>query len=196
MDHLRRIDPDAEVLSDRTAERLLARASELDAVRKAGATVAELRAAAAEAGIANDVFDAALAELRDEAQMPVPVAPRVPMLQRQRRWALAVTAAVLMAVGVAGVARTVPADAGVPAAPPMVEEPVQLGCLSAGHAMQLVRPLLHQKMNTVVHDPRAPGVLMIRATPGQLARVRAMIEQESAARADCAAPGSQGATRR
>src|SRR5688572_10509174 len=43
MDPHRRVDPDAEVLSDRTAARLLERASELDVRRTAGAQVAELR---------------------------------------------------------------------------------------------------------------------------------------------------------
>jgi hypothetical protein len=40
-------EPDAEVLSDPVAERLLARASELDAAHGAGAAVDDLRAAAA-----------------------------------------------------------------------------------------------------------------------------------------------------
>jgi hypothetical protein len=49
-------EPDAEVLSDPVAERLLARASELDAAHGAGAAVDDLRAAAAEAGISAGAF--------------------------------------------------------------------------------------------------------------------------------------------
>jgi len=52
------------VLPDAIASRLLARASELDAVRDDDLAVADLRAAAAEAGISGLAFDAALAELR------------------------------------------------------------------------------------------------------------------------------------
>jgi hypothetical protein len=57
-------DRDPEVLSEPTAARLLARASELDEARRAGSTVADLRAVAAEAGISAPAFDAALEEVR------------------------------------------------------------------------------------------------------------------------------------
>ncbi len=53
-------DRDPEVLSEPAAARLLARASELDELRRAGTSVADLRAAAAEAGISAPAFDAAL----------------------------------------------------------------------------------------------------------------------------------------
>jgi hypothetical protein len=56
--------PDLQVLPDREAARLLARASELDAERRAGTPVTELRAAAAEAGISAPAFEAALAAPR------------------------------------------------------------------------------------------------------------------------------------
>ena len=56
---------DADVLPLGTAERLLARAAELDAGRRDGVSVAVLRAAAEEAGIARPAFEAALAELGD-----------------------------------------------------------------------------------------------------------------------------------
>ena len=56
--------PNPEILPDAIASRLLARASELDVVRDDGLAVTDLRAAAAEAGIAGRAFDAALAELR------------------------------------------------------------------------------------------------------------------------------------
>ena len=57
--------PDSGVLPEAAAERLLARASELDAARRRGAAVSDLRAAAEEAGISPQAFDAALAELNE-----------------------------------------------------------------------------------------------------------------------------------
>ena len=50
-------------LSDDTAERLLARATQLDFARTSGASIAELRQAATEAGISPEAFDQALVEL-------------------------------------------------------------------------------------------------------------------------------------
>ena len=57
--------PNPEVLSEPVRTRLLERATELDAAYRVGGTVAELRAAAIEAGILAPAFDAALAEMRD-----------------------------------------------------------------------------------------------------------------------------------
>ena len=79
-------DRDPEVLSEPAAARLLARASELDELRRAGSTVAELRAAAAEAGISASAFDAALTELKQSGQAPLPDVGRQP---RRRSWMLA-----------------------------------------------------------------------------------------------------------
>jgi len=70
---------DAERLSEETAQHLLARASELEAVRGAELSVAELREAARQAGIAPGAFEQALAELRERelaaAAGPVPTRP-------------------------------------------------------------------------------------------------------------------------
>lgn len=62
--------PISNVLPDAIASRLLARASELDALRNDDVAVADLRAAAAEAGISAPAFDAALAELRHTGRVP------------------------------------------------------------------------------------------------------------------------------
>jgi hypothetical protein len=56
---------DAERLPAETARRLLARASELEAARGSELSIAELREAAREAGIAPAAFDQALTELRE-----------------------------------------------------------------------------------------------------------------------------------
>lgn len=190
MDDHRRLDPDAEVLPGPAATRLLERASELDADRLTGAALADLRAAALEAGITADAFDAAVAELRDGAQARVPDAtqPR----RRPRRKGLVIAVAALLALGSLAVSRMlVPTPAGVP----MVEEAILLRCLSPGEAAELIRPLLGLRTNTIVYSPaQAPRVVTIRATPAQIQEVRSVIDQhESAGSPACAtgvAPGS------
>ena len=70
---------DTERLPDQAAQRLLARASELEAARSAELSLAELREVAREAGIGPTAFDQALAELRgglapaEAAPVDVPV---------------------------------------------------------------------------------------------------------------------------
>ena len=59
---------DAERLPEEAARRLLQRASELEAARSADLSVAELRAAAREAGITASAFEQALAEFRGTDQ--------------------------------------------------------------------------------------------------------------------------------
>jgi hypothetical protein len=56
------------------ADRLLARAAELDSRQGSGAEIASLRAAAAEAGIRPEAFDAALAEMRAPRDRPIGLA--------------------------------------------------------------------------------------------------------------------------
>ena len=58
-------DGESTRLSDDTAQRLLARATQLDSARTAGMSIAELRRAATEAGIAPEAFDQALIELHE-----------------------------------------------------------------------------------------------------------------------------------
>ena len=92
-DHLR----DAERLPEDAARRLLARASELEAARGAELSVAELREAAREAGIAPAAFEQALAELRDEER----AVPAVPAPRRRnvllRHWPTALIGGELLA---------------------------------------------------------------------------------------------------
>ncbi len=169
-------ETDAEVLPEPVMARLLTRASELDAARGAGATVIELRAAAVEAGISPEAFDAALAELRGAGQTHVQhVSGRVRPRRRPRMWALASGVAALIVVSTYAVGRTlVPANAAVP----MVQESILLRCLSPGEAAELIRPLLDLRTNTVVYSPaHAPRTLTIRATPTQIRSVRSALEQ-------------------
>lgn len=78
---------DAERLPAETAERLLSRASELEAARGAELSVAELREAAREAGIAPAAFEQALSELRGrDPAMLAAAAPSPTRLQRMIRF--------------------------------------------------------------------------------------------------------------
>ena len=184
MDPRRRVDPDAEILSEREAAHLLARASELDAARQRGARVAELRAAADEAGISNVAFNAALLEMRNAGQVQAPEGSR-PAGRRPRRWGLTAALATLLAIGALyATRRSLPADA---APGPMVEEVLRLRCLSAEEALALLRPVLAANPNTLVTSRRdAPRVLDVRATPAEMERVRAAIaEYENSAQSSC-----------
>jgi len=165
--HRRPADRDAEVLPDKVATRLLARASELDA---AGAKVSDLRAAAAEAGISTRAFDEALAELEEEQVPDVSVLPP----RRSRMWMLAAGVAALIAIFAIG--RTFPPAASGTTAP-MIEEAIQLRCLSAGQAAALIRPHLNLRTNTIVYSAGAPGVLTIRATAAQIQNVKSVLDQ-------------------
>ncbi len=175
MDPRRRVDPDAEILSERAAAHLLARASELDAAREMGTQVAELRVAAAEAGISDIAFNAALVELRNAAQVQAQAPESSPPARwRPRRWGLTGAVATLMALGALWASRrVVPADA---APIPMVEEVLLLRCLSAEEAVELLRPVLAASPNTLVKSRKdAPRVLNVRTTPVEMEKVRAAI---------------------
>ncbi|MGH7695028.1 MAG: hypothetical protein ACRENH_08605 [Gemmatimonadaceae bacterium] len=88
----KREESDAELLPEHMASRLLTRASELDAARRAGAAVSELRAAATEAGISPAAFEAALSELREaKAQVLHEMKPR----RRVPMWAFSAVVAAL-----------------------------------------------------------------------------------------------------
>lgn len=168
--------PDDRPLPAAAAERLLARAAELDAAGGDGPRLAELRSAAAEAGISVPAFDAALAELRDAERT------RAAGGRRPRLWAAAVGLAALVAVGGLTVARERPPGS---AAPGTVEEAFLLRCLAPGDAAELLRPLVADPAAGVVISPaHAPRVLTVRATRARLEQVRAAL-----ARAD----GGEGA---
>jgi hypothetical protein len=174
--HRRTPDRPAERLADSDAERLLARASELDAA-SAGATVTELREAAAQAGISHRAFDAALAELQGESASRALASEASPR-GRGRVLTLVLAATLLIAAGAFAVKRTVvPTGAGAGANVTAVEEAFLLRCLSGNEAAELVRPLLSREHTTALVRATAPRVLTIRATPEQLREVRALLEQ-------------------
>jgi hypothetical protein len=198
--------PEAEVLTESVAARLLTRASELDAARLAGVSVSELRAAALEAGISTQAFDAALAELQGAelqgAELQGAEQARVPDVSAQprrapktRALAAKVTALVFAAGALILFLGRVTTVASAPPGPPLVEETVLLRCLSPGEAAALIRPLFGLRTDGVVlYAPqRAERVLIIRATPSQLRRAKAVLEEhEGTGSAACAArpPGT------
>jgi type II secretory pathway component GspD/PulD (secretin) len=169
----RRREPDAEVLPAKVAERLLKRASELDAVRNSGTAVAELRAAAAEAGISADAFDAALGELKTADQAPAPVAAAGTKRWRGLFFGLAgVGALVIVAATIVIPLRTVPR--GLPA---NAELTFQLNCLPADRAVDLIRPLLTNPTSTIVRPGNSTSVLIVRGTPEEVLSARRLMEQ-------------------
>ena len=162
-----------EALPNQLSERLLARAAELDAAQRVGANIAELRAAAAEAGISSAAFDTALDELRASQQAPAVQAPR----QRPRIGGLALGLLAVILVGSFAIGRAV-----VPAPLPTIEESFLLRCLPVGEAAELVRPMLEPNAGMVMASPTsAPRVLRVRTTPDQMPVVRAMLDRQDGA---------------
>ena len=172
MYHRRRFERGTDVLPEAAAARLLTRASELDAVREAGVALSELRAAATEAGISPASFEAALAELQHADPAPVPDVTEHPP-GRPLKLILAAALAILIAASTVAVGRGVPAGAS----PPVVEQALVLRCLAADEAAELIRPLLQLPTNRVSASARTPRVLTISATPEQIRRVRALLDQ-------------------
>lgn len=177
MDRSRGDERDAEILPQSVSERVLSRASELDAAARTGATIGQLRAAARDAGISTEAFDAAVEELRAE---PMPAARR-----RHRAWGLAGVTALVALLLLYGVGRRV---APVAASTPMVEQTLVLRCVSTDLALALIRPLLTHPANTVTASQRAPGAITIRATAEQLTRVRAVLDDHERTAPACVAP--------
>lgn len=195
MEHRHPANRDDEVLPEPVATRLIDRAIELDAAPRTGAPVAELRAAAAEAGISAAAFEAALAELRAAEEQRTHKATGRPRRSRARPF-VAVLLGLAAFTGYAGLRRATPVDSAA-AAVPVVEQAFLLRCLSPGEAAELIRPLLHLPANTIVHSPaRAPRVLSVKGTADQMASVKALLDKhESAESAACASRPAPAVTR-
>ena len=166
MDRSRGDDRDAEILPQSVSERVLLRASELDVASRTGASIAQLRAAARDAGISAEAFDAAVEELRAEESRRVP-------RRRHRVWGIAGVTAIVALIVFIGVGRLAPPVA---ASGPVLEQTLVLRCVSTGQALALIRPLLTHPANVVTASQRAPGMITVRATAEQLTRVQAVID--------------------
>jgi hypothetical protein len=172
--------PDPGAIPATAAERVLARASELDG---AWVSVTDLRAAAREAGISAPAFEAALAEVTKAGQLRTTNAWR----QTRRRWSpwlLTAAGAGLIAAGgwaVSGRA-LVSADA-------IVDEALAVHCLSAGHAIQLIRSHETLANSVELRIGARSDVVMVRAKPARLKQVKALLSSVRCA------PGQTGVVR-
>lgn len=179
-------DHDARVLPETEVARLLARASELDARRRAGHSIGELRAAATEAGISAHAFEAALEELQGERPLdtPSPAAPPAPVRGRARpgaRWLIALPA-LLVALAI-GSRAAAPPGGQAEAGEPIHDATLEVRCVTAREAAEAIRPLLTDRRSSVrFRSADGPRTLDVRATEVQLQRARAaIIELERAA---------------
>lgn len=167
--------PESQLVSDPIAARILARASELDASQASGVMVAELRAAAAEAGISDRAFNTALAEMHEEQEpAAAPVRPRNTRVAR----AMAIVAALGLATLFVG-RLVIPSKQTVESAGlQFTPHPISINCLAPGEAASLVRPLLTLPQNSViVNSGSAARMLTVFATAEQMTRVYALLEQ-------------------
>ena len=170
----RRPVPPETVLSEPAAAQLLARASELDAAFKGGTSVATLRAAAAEAGISSTAFEAALVEAQAKTQgQGIPVAaPR-----RRRRWSWLAGASLL----VLGMLTVIVQRSSTPGG--LIERWLPVRCLSAQDAMQAMRPYLDRSSRVLA--PPSAQVVLVRATPAQIAKIRSVLEEADRSSTSC-----------
>ena len=171
MDH-RRSERDRQILPDPVATRVLERASELEALRRAGASVADLRAAAVEAGISESAFEEALGEIQraDSAGAPD--------VRRPTRFRLRVAAAVaafaLLFTGFF-VLRTVVPSSESPSS--VADETFKLRCIPAHEATEMLRPIL-VRSGEVSFSMRIPTELRIRGSPEQLQQARTILAEQ------------------
>lgn len=173
----RSMDSDPTVLSEQTAAQVLARASELDQLRRAGSTVAELRFAATEAGIAVPDFDAALAEVQRQ-----PSATAARPRNRTRRAIIQAVAVMLAVAAMAVVMRGTRKVQEAVSTSSLRDEAIVLQCLAPAEAAELIRPMLTLSGNQVVVNPTsAPRVLTMRVTPDQLTQVKTRLAPYEAA---------------
>jgi hypothetical protein len=171
----RQRDPDGQVLSESIRERLLRRASELDAARS-GTRMADLRAAAAEAGISPAAFDEAVAELHlaDEASAPAPLQG-----SRARSRFLRISVAVMVGLVAIGVLRMViPMETQAVSTGAIVEQSFVLRCLSTPDAADLIRTNLRGSTGaSVITRGNASRIITVRATNAEIERVKQMLEE-------------------
>lgn len=182
-----RPDHDSTVIPGPLAARILERASELDAVQGPAARVAELRAAALEAGISAPAFDAALEEMQRAQQVAAvrAYAPAPLVVSRKRRLWGVVSGIIALLIGGVVVARMVlPAPTVA-----TVEEAFLLRCLAPGDAAALVRPIISDASSMVRINPgQSPNVITVRTTADRMARVKELIAAQDGTGASCVAP--------
>ena len=170
MDH-RRSERDRQILPDPVATRVLERASELEALRRAGASVADLRAAAVEAGISESAFEEALGEIERAESAGAPEVRRP--TRKRLRLAAAVAAFALLFTGYFVLRTVVPPES--PAA--AVEQTFTLRCIPANEAASMLRPMLVQS-GRISFSMRIPTELKITGTPEQLRQAESILREQ------------------
>jgi len=168
--------PVRDVIPEDARERILRRASELDAMR-GGVRVADLRAAAAEAGISRDAFDAALAEEH---------APRTPSTatHHRRRAAVVAMAALVVAIMFWPSERPTSTAAGVPKGA-LVEQTFFLRCISPHDAMTAIRKNLQQPGIASMWATVGSNAVTLEASGADIERVRAALAKVDGAGGSC-----------
>jgi hypothetical protein len=165
--------------------------------RGANSAVADLRAAAMEAGISQAAFDAALAELNANPSSPVPDIREQPRRRSRLTSPFVIAAVALIAIGVLTVGRLLlPTRVGAAPSALMRSEPILLRCLSPEDAALLIRPLLPLPSNRVeIFSTEAGRVLTVHATKGQLRTVKSALEKyEGTGSPACVRPSATTAT--
>jgi hypothetical protein len=162
VDH-RRSERDRQILPDPVATRVLERASELEALRRAGASVADLRAAAVEAGISESAFEEALGEIQRAESAGAPE------VRRPTRLRLGIAASVASLALLFAALFVIPRVAPAPESPAAVvnEKTFTLRCIPANEAASMLRPILVQS-GTISFSMRIPTELKITGTREQL----------------------------
>ncbi len=173
--------PDEEFVPEPLRERLLERASEIDARE---ARVSDLRAAATEAGISQRAFDAALEEMRLTREL------RAEKRKRTRGMRLLLmflgSAGLTILVGTYIIPRTIARPTySAPSAPAATSsfsyEEYSLGCLTSEQARSIASLYLTEPANTLSYS-KATGRLGITATAEQHRKVKSTLESACAVR--------------
>lgn len=184
--------PPRTLLPKPEAERLLVRASELDVARRTGSAVDELRAAATEAGISPQAFDAALAEMQGGRRHASKSMLTIPSLLG--RWHIIALVAFLIACAGLIYMQRRASDVAVEAiSARTVEESILLRCLAPAEAAELMRPLLNQPWNTIVINPESsPNRVRVRGRTFELSRAKAeLAKHEGDGSAACPVPPAE-----
>jgi hypothetical protein len=177
---------DHHVLPQAVGDRVLARASELDAAIRSGASVAQLRSAALEAGISEAAFDAALSEVERGSRVKEKRWPP----WWQRRFLAFSAAFVLAGLAVTTVRMLTPARVPPAVTVEVVQESILLRCISHADAEAFVRPYVAGANTTVQYGSTDAGrVLIVSGTRQQLAAAREALAKHEATLPACAVPG-------